>query len=99
MIAGTHLCLDLTSCRCVLIETVDQCPLSWYYRFDRFGRKNEKACACGKCDNWNTIKVCAWCHYTKMGTTDPWTRCRCLRRGRANAYLEILASGNGQKSG
>ena len=43
MIAGTHLCLDLTTCRCLFIETADQCPLSWYYRFDRFGRKNEKA--------------------------------------------------------
>ena len=39
MIAGTHLCLDLTTYRCVLIETDDQCPLSWYYRF---GRNNEK---------------------------------------------------------
>ena len=55
MMAGTHLCLDLMTCRCVLIETADQCPLSWYYRF---GRKNEKVRVCGKCNNCNAIKVC-----------------------------------------
>jgi hypothetical protein len=53
MIAGTHLCLDLRTCRCALIETVDQCPLSCYYRFG----KNEKARACGRCNDCNAIKV------------------------------------------
>jgi hypothetical protein len=53
MIAGTHLRLDLTTYRCVLIKTADQCPMSWYYPLEERTKKPVLAasailqCECG----------------------------------------------------
>ena len=59
MIAGTHLCLDLTTYLVFLSKRLTN-VLSWYYRF---GKKNEKARDCGKVNQCNAIKVFVWCHY------------------------------------
>ena len=55
-ITGTHRCFDPTTCHqeiCVLIGTVDQRQLSWYYHW---GGTNENAYAC-TCNYCNAIKV------------------------------------------